>query len=231
MKENWREFLSLFIVVGTTLFLFTNGTPPKGNEMGVVMELPEKIEDYDGATIEVSDAELEILPPDTEFAKMQYSYNGINYDPHRVQFTIVLSGESRTSIHKPEICMQGQGWNLNERKVIPVDVKGKKLEVMAVSVEKDQPLEEGGFVAMNGLYLYWFIGHDSSTPYNSRRMWLTAKQNIVENINPRWAYASAFIAVPKEHEKLSSELEGILSEFVVKIAPECQKEFMPSHNE
>lgn len=231
MKNHWREILAFIGVIALALFVIISANPPKGDKTGVLMVLPEQLDNYIGREIEVSKAELEILPPDTELSKMQYYSTDSEFAKHAVQFTIVLSGESRTSIHKPEICMQGQGWNLIERKVIPVEIAGEKLEVMVVELEKDQPLEEGGFVSMKGVYMYWFIGDEASTPNNGERMWLTAKQNIFDNINPRWAYASVFIAVPIENQELAGQLELIMSKFVAKIVPKFQKQFIVNIDE
>ena len=58
---------------------------------------------------EVAVAELlrDILPADTGFSRKNYAF--VADRTRDVFLSIVLSGRDRTSIHRPELCLVGQG--------------------------------------------------------------------------------------------------------------------------
>jgi exosortase len=68
---------------------------------------------WEGQPVDVTPIEREVLPPDTGFSRKSYvSLHNLN---DRVFLSIVLSGRDRTSIHRPEICLVGQGWTITGR--------------------------------------------------------------------------------------------------------------------
>ena len=75
-------------------------------------ELPAFLgSDWMGSAIAPTAAERAILPPDTGYStKLYVSREGPN---RQVLLSIVLSGRDRTSIHRPELCLVGQGWTIN----------------------------------------------------------------------------------------------------------------------
>ena len=69
--------------------------------------------DWEGQPADITVIEREVLPADTGFSRKNYvSLHNLN---ERVYLSIVLSGRDRTSIHRPEICLVGQGWTINDR--------------------------------------------------------------------------------------------------------------------
>ncbi|HZZ21055.1 MAG TPA: exosortase/archaeosortase family protein, partial [Opitutaceae bacterium] len=67
-------------------------------------------EDWIGRRTEISAVEREVLPPDTGYSRKTYVSLA---DPTKQVFlSIVLSGRDRTSIHRPEVCLVGQGWTI-----------------------------------------------------------------------------------------------------------------------
>src|SRR5450759_5220275 len=60
------------------------------------------------------------LPKDTSYAGRLYTAtNGL-----QINSTIILMGADRTSIHKPDYCLPGQGWSINEKTVVNIPVAG-----------------------------------------------------------------------------------------------------------
>ncbi|NNE92292.1 MAG: exosortase-associated EpsI family protein [Verrucomicrobiales bacterium] len=160
-----------------------------GNEPGLEMRLPRLLEKWTGKPIDASPAEKKILPPDTEIVKMNYKPrepHGKVYLP--VQATIVLSGKDRTSIHRPEVCLVGQGWNIQNsiRRQILLE-NGESLNV--TSLELNRSVSEDA-APITAYYVYWFVGTDSTTPTNFQRILSTATENLIDGTNPRWAYVS-----------------------------------------
>ena len=53
------------------------------------------------------------LPQDTTLGKRLYHFE----DGFEVLSSVVLMGNDRTSLHKPEICILVQGWNIDSTEV------------------------------------------------------------------------------------------------------------------
>jgi exosortase len=92
--------------------------PPRG-KVGVVLaedglnpvELPAFLgTEWIGQRAEVSPAERDILPADTGYSRKNYAF--VSDRTRDVFLSIVLSGRDRTSIHRPELCLVGQGWTI-----------------------------------------------------------------------------------------------------------------------
>lgn len=212
----------------------------KDVEAGLRLELPGRVGEWYGTTGEVSRSEKEILPEDTEFAKMDYRRQGrsgaVGGSDH-VHCSIVLSGRDRTSIHRPEVCLVGQGWNIDassERKISlrnDVDLSVRCLELSRGSEEGSDGM------LVRGLYYYWFVGSDATTADHLERILLTAKANVIDNRNPRWAYVSVLAGIPLANGQAEAAADGntqsfeqtaaMLENFVARVTPEFQTAFAP----
>ena len=69
--------------------------------------------DWIGRAVPVSAVERAILPPDTGYSRKNYI--SVQDRAQQVFVSIVLSGRDRTSIHRPELCLVGQGWTIQDR--------------------------------------------------------------------------------------------------------------------
>ena len=159
-----------------------------GDSAGLSMVLPDEILGMVGRVEKASQSEKDVLPSDTEFEKRTY----VSEDGKRAMFySIVLSGESRNSIHRPEICLPGQGWSmprsLVRRIVLP---GGKVLDVKNIYLEREIEDGQGGRRKLRAHYYYWFVGRDVTTPHHLSRILLTSYDNVFRNVNHRWAYVS-----------------------------------------
>ncbi|MDB6167539.1 MAG: eight transrane protein EpsH, partial [Verrucomicrobia bacterium] len=106
--------------VAEMLFLsHLNALPPRGR-VGVRLaadgrnpvDLPVFLgTEWIGRRAEVSPVEREILPADTGYARRDYV--AVADARQRVFLSVVLSGRDRTSIHRPELCLVGQGWSID----------------------------------------------------------------------------------------------------------------------
>jgi len=119
----------LLLMGGTALFLarfrqgHSLGQPglkiasiPLTDETGEVVTtnsifLPEAVLDYKSELQPVQREELDWLPPDTTFGRRLYTAK----DGFQVFVSGVLMGTDRTSIHKPEFCLPGQGFEIRSR--------------------------------------------------------------------------------------------------------------------
>ena len=68
-----------------------------------------EIAGFTSEPVEVSEAELTVLPTDTQFDKRSYR----NADG--VQFLVsgVIGGRSKSSVHRPELCLPSQGFQMS----------------------------------------------------------------------------------------------------------------------
>lgn len=202
----------------TSLALAVSVDVNASNEAGIRMELPDEFGGWKGSEIkychnlecktshlvaELDDPglcpdcgeglysmtrdEADLLPEDTGMLKKQYS----NRFGKVVSTTIVLSGKERGSLHRPEVCLTGQGRALVGDQVIEIPVAGRPpLKVMVLDLEYTLRGPNGRETKSGGYYAYWFIGKGRETPYHRTRMFLMAADRVLHNVAHRWAYIS-----------------------------------------
>jgi hypothetical protein len=101
----------------------------------------------------------------------------------------VLAGGEKRSIHRPEVCLPGQGWTINSSEVVPVTLStGTKLQVMKLVLEREVQASAKERIKIKSLFLYWFVGKGVTTPKHETRVFLTSWDRVVHNLNHRWAY-------------------------------------------
>ena len=87
----------------------------------VLCDAPEvklaEIGGYASEPIEVSEAEHHTLPADTQFDKRCYT----DADGSVFQVSAVIGGRSKSSIHRPELCLPGQGFQMMSPRTAEVD--------------------------------------------------------------------------------------------------------------
>ena len=198
------------------------------------MELPTAMGRFLGQSLEKDAAEKALLPEDTQMLKMQYRSPGLPEDRDLAQVTLVLAGAERRSIHRPEVCLDGQGWTLLNSTIVPVEITpGRTLQVRDLLVEREIRMPDGKTKMLRAHYIYWFIGTDVTTPSNAMRVWLSTWDNIVRNVNHRWAYASITAWVtdnlePAESGQRQRDVEAsrkLATEIVRVLVPRFQKDF------
>jgi hypothetical protein len=129
--------------------------------------------------------EWDNLPKDTTIFKKQYFNLAVS---NLTAFcAVVLSGEDRSSIHRPQVCLIGQGNEIVRQTVIAIPIEGREpLEVMVLDLIRDHP--RGG--KYFSYYAYWFVGKDRETAHHTERMVWMGVDRILRNVAHRWAYIS-----------------------------------------
>lgn len=204
-----------------------------GTEAGVIMQLPEQAGSYRARKIDADAVEKKNLPSDTEFAKAVYFTDSSTPDQRDViSCEIVLSGAERRSIHRPEVCLVGQGWSILNSATRLIDMgAGRELSVRDLYIERNQPIADGKTKPLRAHYYYWFVGADVTTPSHATRIWLTLRDNLVRGVNHRWAYVTMLsiagenftAAEIAERPRSDAETARMMDEFVRLIAPKFQK--------
>lgn len=227
-------------MLGLTGVLACRLSPPlvQGMESGVVMRLPGGVNRFIGEPGKISEEEKVLLPGDTEIVRMHY--RTADYGPgtqDQVEFTLVQAGSERRSIHRPEVCLTGQGWTLLNSTTIPIETSpGQVLYVKNLWIEKTVQVPGKPPRPIRAHYLYWFIGTDVSTPHHAERIWMTTWDSVARNVNHRWAYASALALITDNFTQQevgqrirdADQTLAMLTELVRDLAPKFQKGLMPS---
>lgn len=131
--------------------------------------------------------ERNVLPSDTIILKKRYQHP----TGQIVVASIVLSGVDRSSIHRPQLCLTGQGQEIVESWVLPVHMEGRRtLKVMVLDLLRRGRGMEGRQIEMPGYYAYWFVGKGRETHSHLMRMFWMASDRVFRNVAHRWAYIS-----------------------------------------
>lgn len=195
-----------------------------GGEAGVVMKLPDSVGSFQGDPQDVSEAEKRILPKDTEFARSVYK----NFGGSQINCQIVLSGGEKRSIHRPEVCLVGQGWTKKSGEVMPVKMdNGETLDVMKLMISRPVEVQSGVRKELSSVFLYWFVGKNMTTPYHWQRIIHTDLDRALYNVSHRWAYV--IVSAPildgfVPGGKNEAETLEMLNKFVAEVGPEIMKD-------
>ena len=232
----WRSLVLAVLAAGAGVLCHFSPEVRGGDGAGVVMKLPAGLADFVSEARDPDPLERKLLPADTQFAKAVY------YSPMRdaasrdvIHCEVVLSGAERRSIHRPEVCLQGQGWTLMESRTRRLPMGGgRELSVRDLQIRKDVTLEDGSRRPLRAHFFYWFVGQDVSTPSHAGRIWLTLRDNVAHGVNHRWAYATALALVTEDFspEEIGERPRGneatvsLLVKFIQDLAPRFQKSLM-----
>lgn len=218
------SLLLAFIAIIVAICIFFD-PDTQGSEAGVVMDLPVKIGGFTGVDQPISEGERVLLPKDTEFAKKLYTGNvGEN-----IFCQIVLSGLESRSIHRPEICLKGQGWNVRSGEVVSVPLKsGATLKAMVLNITRPTNLAKGPR-EQEALYAYWFVSRDAETPYHFERIARSNLDLLLHNKSHRWAYVIVMAPVTKGFMpggKDAAETLEMIKSFIRESVPYFEKSEM-----
>jgi len=162
-----------------------------------------------GRRLEPDSVERSILPPDTGYSRRMYYFLE---DPAKHVFvSVVLSGRDRSSIHRPELCLVGQGWTIREGRRVELSLRGVgdgRLPVTLLSVRRTLP---GGKVAEPELVAYFFVGAQSIVPDSLSRLWSDALSRV-SGSPQRWAYILVQTGASDGEKAALSRLEEVLQE-------------------
>ncbi len=219
----------VLLLAGTTIGLcmaFPNAATDPAT--GMVMELPDRIPGCGTYEPPVSDEEKKWLPGDTGIMKRMYypltSRDGEEARQRAILATLILSGTDRRSLHRPEVCLDGQGWEIWKREVETLAIGDGTLDVMDFYLRKKIHQQDGTLKQVRAHYVYWWIGKSTSTASDFERILITVLDNMFRNINNRWGYPSVMVNVDTDAgEGAEEEARQRAFEFIRQYAPMFQK--------
>jgi uncharacterized protein DUF3485 len=157
-------------------------------------DLPERALDASSEWVDTDEVTLGTLPKDTSFGHRRYKAP----DGFSMDLRVVLMGRDRTSMHKPQLCLPGQGWNIDEIASTETHLRVQRpyeydLPVVELIAHKTVSIE-GQNQLWSGVYVYWYVADDAISASTSglQRMYLMAAKLLRTGILQRWAYVSCF---------------------------------------
>jgi hypothetical protein len=194
-------------------------TRPLPDSIRLQVELPEKVLDYQSEVKEPDKTELETLPADTSFGRRLYRAE----DGFGILVGAVLMGADRTSLHKPQYCLTGQGWQIDPaasaETSIPME-KPVRYDLPVVKLVASRTDASSGKV-QRGIYVYWFVADKalSASVSGFERMRRMAAHLLRTGELQRWAYVSCFAACWPGQEEAAYQR---IRQFIAAAAPEFQ---------
>jgi hypothetical protein len=195
-------------------------TSPIPGSPRLLVDLPQHVLDYSSEKLDDDPMTLNTLPQDTSFGGRRYSAP----DGFVTTLNVVLMGSDRTSLHKTEFCVEGQGWLINRSASCETSIHVDRpypyeLPVMKFIATKQATID-GQPVTAQGVYVFWFVAdNDELTARHTQRMWWMARDLFQTGILQRWAFIGCFsICAPGQEDATFERMK----KFIAAAAPEFQ---------
>jgi len=223
-------FAALILMAGTAAMLVrlkTNqklGVPgvkftPVPGSVQVKIGLPERVLNFTSTNIPEPEVVLGYLPKDTSYTERLYQ----SPDGAAMTGTIVLMGTDRTSIHKPDYCLPGQGWHIDSKNVVNVPVGGAlpyELPVAKWLISENFQKPGGGTEKVSGIYVFWFVADEEQTPEFYGYLKLLTHDLLFTGVLQRWAYVSYFTTCePGREDAAFARMEKLIAASVPAFQP------------
>ena len=187
------------------------------------LSLPQSVAGWEGTDQPISQAEREILGPDTRFARKLYT----NAVGDEVYVSIVMSGpDMNTSIHRPERCLPAQGWTISDSKTITLPVPSGLLKTTRLHNIRSVRTDNGQVLTLNSVDYYWFVGHSDVTSSHFERTWIDMRDRILKGQNQQWAYVTVTATITKDYKifgRTEKETDELIRGFIKDFVPEVQR--------
>jgi hypothetical protein len=196
-------------------------TTPIAGSTTLRVVLPEHVLDYESKPVEIPEIVTNTLPKDTSFGQRLYKAP----DGFETVANVVLMGTDRTSLHKPQFCLEGQGWTVDQgaSSITTVPIKQPiPYDLPIVKLIATKQTEVGGQrMVARGVYVYWYVADDALSAGTSgfQRMWWMTWNLMRTGVLQRWAYVSYFAACAPGQEDAAFER---IKQLIAASVPEFQ---------
>lgn len=196
-------------------------THPIPGSIRLEADLPDQVLDFKSEKLDMDEVTLAVLPKDTSFGRRRYQAP----DRFTLELRIVLMGRDRTSLHRPQFCLTGQGWKIDDVASSETNLKVERpfnydLPVVGL-VAHSSITRDGQTQALSGVYVYWYVADDGLCASTSglQRMWWMASKLLRTGVLQRWAYVSCFAACLPGQEAATFER---MKPFIAAAVPQFQ---------
>jgi hypothetical protein len=181
--------------------------------------LPQRVLSYRSLPLPLQRIAWDWLPKDTTFGQRRY-IDTIDTN-FFIDNMVVLMGADRTSIHKPQYCITGQGFSISPEttdhirmtRPISYDLPVSKIKLRRAIVEDGRQREIGG------VFVYWFVSDTEVTAEHNKRMTQMVSELIRTGVLQRWAYVACMAYCEVGQEDATYER---MKEFIRASVPEYQ---------
>lgn len=189
------------------------GTPiPGQTKMNIA--LPERVLDFTSTNIPEPEVAIGYFPRDTSYVERRYT----SPDGTAIQSTIVLMGADRTSIHRPEYCLPGQGWAIGKKEIVTVHINDKPpydLQVARWNISNNYQRSNGQRANFAGVYVFWYVAHNDETPDHDKMLEHLTLNLFRTGDLQRWAYISYFVpCLPGQEDAAFAETKRLIADQV-----------------
>lgn len=199
-------------------------TVPLGSGKNLRVLLPERVLQYESEQIQQEAIVTNTLPADTSYGQRRYIDRKNPND--WVILNVVLMGADRTSMHKPQYCLEGAGWQVDNAHSLETTISMERpqpyqLPIIRLLTTRSIQNASGQTIPVRGVYVYWFVADDalSGDKSGADRMWWSAKHLLRTGVLQRWAYISCFAVCLPGQEDVTFER---LKNFIAASVPEFQ---------
>lgn len=161
----------------------------------------------------MSVAEQQLLPADTVLVRKRYDHS----DGTVVIVSLVFSGRYRSSIHRPEVCLVGQGREIVSTLRHEVALPGRppvRFTVLNMLHHATGATMRPGPLA--SYFAYCFIGPRHETPSHYVRMFWMAVERVFHGETSKWAY----LAITGRRDPRGTEHLRRMDDLVARLYPE-----------
>jgi hypothetical protein len=175
------------------------------------IDLPERALDFISTNVPESEVELGYFPKDTSYGRRLYQAP----DGFWASATIVLMGADRTSIHRPDYCLPGQGWTIDSKTAVNIPIGGEHpyaLPVLKWVTHNSFQTPDGRKQEVSGVYVFWFVADNEQTPNYVQFQYYLLRDLLFTGALQRWAYISYFtICAPGQEEATFARMEKLIA--------------------
>jgi hypothetical protein len=172
---------------------------------------PERILNFEGKDVAITRVELDWLPKDTTYGRRLY----LAPDGFQAQLMAVLMGTDRTSIHKPQQCLTGQGLQIQSQEPVRIAIKEPHpydLPALKLTATGQAILPSGEKSIVHAIYVYWFVAEDELTADHNQRMKSMARNLLTSGVLQRWAYVSCLaFCVPGQEDAAYARMVELIA--------------------
>ncbi len=192
-------------------------------EQSPVKPLPERVGEWEGEDMPIASLVEKVLPPGTECPRKCYRKPATKDSATPdILVTVVTSATDKRSIHRPERCLPGQGWQIISRDRWPVPLSAGadgKLEVTRMVVRQFFRTPQQERVEVRLVVFYWFMSPNRLTGSNLKRLTFTSWDRVFRGLNYRWSCAQLMSPVTGSVAETSAHLTQFASRLLPLIYP------------
>jgi hypothetical protein len=231
-NQKWLIFFVALVLMAGTMGLLLRlkanqrlGQPgikaaPISGSVQMKIDLPSRVLDFTSTNIPESNVELGYFPKDTSFACRSYQSADGNY---LIYGTIVMMGADRTSIHKPDYCLPGQGWHIDSKTIANLPIDGAPPYQMPVAewkISRVLQLPDGQKITNSGIYAFWFVADGEQTPSFYGYLKRLTSGFFRTGVLQRWAYVSYFsTCAPGQEDATFARIGKLIAASVPQFQP------------